>query len=349
MGDTTTLFVVEVAEVWHHTGDGAALRARWPAVARALGWLLANANATGLPHRLETTYDHFGFGSRDTVAYNAFVYMTALAAAGEMAAAMGDAPLEASAVAALAAARAAAKALLWNATAGYFRAFVGGDAVFTDTLYGLMVGHAHGFGLLMDVPLVAAHLALEWERNKDAFGMRVISNPIMEDSIWMNGPPTWTYISLLLAGPVPSAAAAAAALEPMRRMVANYRERLADLWNLRALTHSETEGGALEHGGPREQGHYGFMLTDQNLYYLLSGQQTALHRGRLSFAPPFPPPWTLPVLLRGTEGALSADAGGRFSLRVEFGRLFVPAGGLSVNGRAFAGEVDLGPGQNVSW
>lgn len=28
------------------------------------------------------------------------------------------------------------------------------------------------------------------------YGMRVLSSPIQEDSIWMNGPPTWTYLAL---------------------------------------------------------------------------------------------------------------------------------------------------------
>ena len=77
-------------------------------------------------------------------------------------------------------------------------------------------------------------MALEWQRNQDRFGMRVISNPIQEDSIWMNGPPTWAYLSLELArdpatGTINSSAALTAALEPMQRMVANYRDRLGDL------------------------------------------------------------------------------------------------------------------------
>ena len=55
MGDTTSLFVVEVGEWWQLSGDSLALRERWPAVSRAVAWLLTNANATGLPRFLETT------------------------------------------------------------------------------------------------------------------------------------------------------------------------------------------------------------------------------------------------------------------------------------------------------
>ena len=356
MGDTTSLFVVEVGEWWHLSGDTVALSARWPAVMRAIGWMLDNANVTGLPRFLETTYDHFGFGSRESVVYNAMIFLASMSYAAEMAAAMGEDGVAAAAAAALARAQAASTAILWNSTDSYYRAFSGGDAVFTDSLYGIMIAHAGGFDLAgVDAAKIASHLAVEWQRNADAFGMRVISNPIMEDSVWMNGPPTSTYLTLAQlaaasGGVVANATALAAALEPMRRMIANYRDRLRDLWNLRALTHSETEGTALEKGGPREQGHYGFMLTDLFLAPLLSGQQAALHVGRLAFRPLFAPPYALPVLLLGTEGALEADASGRLTLRVAFGALSVPAGGLSVNGDVYGGgAIELGPGQAVSW
>ena len=39
-----------------------------------------------------------------------------------------------------------------------------------------------------------------------------------------------------------------------------------DSYNTKTTGYSETEGTVLEHGAPREQGHYGFMLTD--LYLL---------------------------------------------------------------------------------
>ena len=60
-------------------------------------------------------------------------------------------------------------------------------------------------------------------------------------------------------------------------MSENFRTRLNDMWNLRALTHTD---GSMPHpettrtielGAPREQGHYAFMLTDLFLIPLLSG------------------------------------------------------------------------------
>ena len=47
MGDTTTLFVAEVAEWWYMSGDVEELEAKWPSVKKAVAWLLANANTTG--------------------------------------------------------------------------------------------------------------------------------------------------------------------------------------------------------------------------------------------------------------------------------------------------------------
>ena len=67
MGDTTSIFVLELYEMWRNTGDDALVRALWPSVQKAVGWMLTNANDKGpfgLPQYLETTYDHFGFGKR---------------------------------------------------------------------------------------------------------------------------------------------------------------------------------------------------------------------------------------------------------------------------------------------
>merc|ERR1712070_510270 len=109
----------------------------------------------------------------------------------------------------------------------------------------------------------------------------------MGDSIWMNGPPTWTYLNLALGRPKQEA------FEPLKRMSENFRTRLRDMWNLRALTH--TDGSkqpaettrAIELGAPREQGHYGFMLTDTYLYPLLSGQRVNMAEGKLLLEPYF--------------------------------------------------------------
>lgn len=57
MGDTTTLWVVELLELWRSSGDGALLEDLWPTARRALQWLMTNAQPLGLPDRLYSTYD----------------------------------------------------------------------------------------------------------------------------------------------------------------------------------------------------------------------------------------------------------------------------------------------------
>ena len=133
-------------------------------------------------------------------------------------------------------------------------------------------------------------------------------------------------------------------------MSENFRTRLRDPWNLRALTHTQTEGTELEHGAPREQGHYAFMLTDLYLLPLLSG--VYVDRAKpgadqtLQIDPMFAPPFTVPVLLAGCEASLRAatvagGSGTQFTLRVAFGQLQLPAGSLRVCGVAHAGAVDI--------
>ena len=51
--------------------------------------------------------------------------------------------------------------------------------------------------------------------SQDTYGMRVLSEPVQEDSIWMNGPPTWTYLQLAL-GTLPTEDA----FEPFKREIA---------------------------------------------------------------------------------------------------------------------------------
>lgn len=244
---------------------------------------------------------------------------------------------------------------LWNATKSFFTAHSETSTqVFTDSLYGQMLSH-HVLGeFTVNTTYLKQHLEYEWQENQDVYGMRVLSSPIQEDSIWMNGPPTWTYLQLAL-GEMPQAEA----LEPFKRMSENFRTRMHDMWNLRALTHSQTEGTALEHGQPREQGHYGFMLTDLYLYMLFTGQRVNMAAGTLSLSPKFPPPYVVPVLIAGVQGSLEARETGtgktNMTLRIAFGTLQLPNGGFRVGDDGGcglhmpSGSIRLGPDESATW
>jgi len=361
MGDVTSLYLLEMYEVYRHTGNRSFVSTQWAAAKRAVGWMVGNAmnGSLGLPQHLETTYDHFGFGRRPLVAYNAHVYLTALRAASAMADLMGDGGTSLETRAAF---ELGAKQLmkptsegggLWNGSKQYWHAHSETSSqVFTDTLYGQMLSHHVWQNFTLPRSYLSSHLAYEWQRNADTYGMRVINDPIDEDSIWMNGPPTWTYLQLVL-----GELAEDEAWEPFKRMSENFRSNLRDMWNLRALTHTDGSSAQpettrpIELGAPREQGHYGFMLTDLFLLPLLSGQMVDLGSStvQLSFAPRYRPPYTLPLLLVNCEGTISTSTNGTFTLAVAFGRLQLHAGGLSVGGRPYPKAVNLVAGQSVSW
>ena len=138
-------------------------------------------------------------------------------------------------------------------------------------------------------------------------------------------------------------------------MSENFRVRLKDPWNLRALTHTSTVTEEYLQGLPREQGHYGFMLTDLYLYPLLSGVMVDRAAEQLKIDPLFKPPFkALPVLIAGFIGSISAEETGTastfsYTLSCAFGRLDLPAGGLNICGQAVADTVNIRENENFRW
>lgn len=187
MGDTTSLYLLELYEIYRHSGNASFLRAHWGAARNASAWMIANAakGGVGLPQYLQTTYDHFGFDRRQVVAYNAHIYLTALRAVQAMATVVGDQRV-------LGASRDAyelgqrqlvapisAGGLLWNSSKAFWHAHSETSSqVFTDTLYGQMLGHHFFSDFTAPRAALASHLAHEWDRNEDAFGMRVLNDPV---------------------------------------------------------------------------------------------------------------------------------------------------------------------------
>lgn len=132
-------------------------------------------------------------------------------------------------------------------------------------------------------------------------------------------------------------------------MALNFQTRLKDQWNLRALTHTQTEGDSLEHGCPREQGHYAFMLTDMFLLPLMVGQENDIANGKLTLNPRYPPPYVMPVALYGCVATIQEANAGEFVFTVVFGKLTVAENGLSVNGKAYPHAAQLSNGDSVAW
>ena len=85
MGDTTTLWVVELFELWKNQGDDSLLNQLWPTARRAVYWAIENAEEIGLPYHLECTYDIIAMSGYNTTTFNSFLYLTMLRAAVVMA------------------------------------------------------------------------------------------------------------------------------------------------------------------------------------------------------------------------------------------------------------------------
>jgi non-lysosomal glucosylceramidase len=382
MADTTTLWITELYEFYANTGDAALVVEFWPTAKRAINWQIAACNGIDLPWRLVCTYDILVLEKYNTTTYNSFLHMLAMAAGGELARVVGDAATAAAADAALARAQAALPALLWNSTYSYFRAYTGGDAVMTDALYGQEIALHHGLGWLYDKSAMSSHLAAELKYNSCPYGLTTITGrheppPLpskvskrhaaaleslaragvdtQDDTIWLQSAPTWSVMQLRLqkaagAAFAPlSAAAVTAALEPARWQLENVRTRLHDLWNFAGLNSGGDWGSEAVNGMPWITSHYGFSLVDYYLYSALTGQQLSIPEGRLSFDPVYPCPYTLPFLAQGREGTLVCTGGNSYTLKMLFGSLRLPPGGLSVSGKAYAGSVDLDKGESVSW
>ena len=358
MGDTTTLWVIELLELWRQTGDEALLAEQWPTAAGALAWLMNNSSPLGLPEKLYSTYDILWLESYNTTAYNSFLYMAALRAGAVLAARVGDSGTGTAVAAALTRAQAATQSLLW--TGSFFRAYSynGDSALMADALYGQVIAHYQGLGFLVDPSQLAAHLRAELACNYDPHGFIVITNRTTpppdgqkpdDHTLWQQAGPDWSSLAIQL-GPElgPTGANLTAALDPAMRQLENWRSRLRTLWNLAGLT-TPTGADENESAQPYCTSHYGFALVAYWLLPALSGQQTDLASGTLSFAPAFACPFKLPALAAGVTGTVSCDAAGAYTLALAFGSLELPAGGLSVNGRAYAAAVSLGPGDSISW
>lgn len=285
--------------------------------------------------------------------------MAALRAGNALAVRIGDTDAASAAAVALARAENATQALLWNSSGSFFRAYSynGDNAVMADSLYGAMIASHLGLGFLTPPEQLSAHLRAEMTHNFDPAGFVSITGRVTpppggqkpdDGKLWQQAGPDWSTIALQLGFTAGPASNLTDALDPARRQLDNWRTRLHNIWNLAGLT-TATTSDEITSALPYCTAHYGFALT---LYWILPallGQKLDLPSGTLTFTPLMNCPFRLPVLAAGLEATLTCDAVGGFTLEVAFGALALPAGGLSAGGRVYAGAVDLGQGDSVSW
>lgn len=361
MGDTTTLWIVELYELWRNMGDVSLLTDLWPVAVHALNWTITNSAEIGLPWKLYSTYDILWLDGYNTTSYNAFLYMTALKAGAELAIVVNDNATGTLIANALARAETAVQNLLWDNTGGYFRAYSWGTdaAVMADALYGQVIATGLGLGWLVPPSQIASHLNAEMIHNANPYGFRTVTGRVTpppggqvpnDDANWQQAGPDWSALAIALipTNTSPTGTNITAALDPAQRSLNNWRLRINSLWNIAGITSTDTPTDPSIRGLPTVTSHYGFQLVSYWLLPLLAGQNVNIPGGTLTFNPVYACPFQLPLLLAGTTGTLACQ-NSSFTVTIAFGNLVLPAGGLMINDRAYPLPVNLGPGESVNW
>ena len=308
MGDVTTIWALEVLEIYRNGNNKTRLVEVWPAFVRGVKWSIAMSVAQGLPAHLVCTYDILAMEQYNMTTFNGVLHLAMMQAAVRLAAdpAINDAATGALAKAAFDAGVTAMTTTMWNSTYGYFRAYTGGDAIMSDCLYGQQVALAHGLGWLLPKDMIKSHLQAEAQYNYNAFGLTTVTGRhkpppagaaeaeaadedegeallasfsvgadataqrkaakaadkrrVMQalrgrgdgqdDAVWMGAAPTWSCLALALGADGPAGTNVTAALEPTRRELENYRNRLRMMWDLTGLSTTDDWGSDDANGQP---------------------------------------------------------------------------------------------------
>jgi non-lysosomal glucosylceramidase len=176
----------------------------------------------------------------------------------------------------------------------------------------------------------------------------------VDDVVWEGAGPTNSFLNVALDQvQFPDLSLS---LDGVRRSTDNFRLRLKDIWNLVGITTSNdwappsNSTDTFINGMPYVTSHYGFLLPNYYIILALSGQQTNIPNGTLSFNPRIPAPLSLPFVMANTLGTFSVDATGtNHTLTLSFGSLYLPANGLSISGSNYPNPVSLSEGQSISW
>lgn len=412
MGDVTSIWLLEVLEIYLHTNNKTRLQEAWPAIQRAVNWSIEQSVAQGLPAHLVCTYDILAMEQYNMTTFNGVLHLAMMKGAMVMAMdpVINDMTTYNAASAAYTRGLNTMTTLMWNSTYGYFRAYTGGDAIMADCLYGQQVALAHGLGWLLPLDMITSHLQAEEKYNYNDYGLTTVTGrhtpppmPFLaastivvspettketmvnvdltpssmdylatkkteratsirefmqtirdkgdgqDDANWMGAGPTWSSLAIRLGSQGPVGTNITLGLEPTHRTLANYRTRLNSMWDLTGLSTTSDWGTDNDNGQPFCTSHYGFMLTDYYLIYILNGQLTNLPNGTLSFTPVYACPFALPFAMVGREGNIGCDSTGTYTLSLGFGTLNLPANGLSINNKPYPNTVNLIAGQSVSW
>ena len=182
MGDSSSAFVIELLELYRWGNDTTSIKLYYETVVKGVvRWQLNVSAAYGVPYRLQTTYDLLGFPRFEIAAYNSVFHIATLAAAAELADAMGDDAWASHCRTEQAAASTAFDLLQWNATLGGYNAGSNNctkgvgclsegpqatTGVFADSFYAQVLAFSAGLGTLVAQPSrLLAHLTTQLKHN----------------------------------------------------------------------------------------------------------------------------------------------------------------------------------------
>ena len=141
MSDVSSMFIVYVLELYKWANDVTTLKTLWPNVKLAAQWHINVSSKYGVPTFQVNTYDILRQDSYDLCSYNSGFHLLALAAAGELATAMGDTTFATHCQTAFERGQDAIDKMQWNETAGYYNSYsnlsepVNPGALMGDTFY----------------------------------------------------------------------------------------------------------------------------------------------------------------------------------------------------------------------
>ena len=354
MGDVSSMFIVYLLEMYQWMNDTAAVRELWPVAKEAARWQINRSATHGLPDHLVDTYDGLQLSRYNVSMFSGMFHLLAMRAASTLArtAVVKDVAFAQECDSALMTGRRAMDLLLWNETAGYYRAYTGGHATMTDATYAQVLAHTLGLGTLTTVTQMKRHLLHVRRTNDSPVGLLVQTGRYRQpdgnrdDTVWMMGSSNWATLSLWHDA-VPTVDEA---LAPAKKQLEWVRDCLHDMWNTVAVYSGTGYGN--EDFQPLANSHYGYHMVAWHLLFALSGQFYNRPAGKLALAPKLVArPFELPVLVPSTAASIACDAAGICTLSVVAGAPLslralavhrvpapVPAEGLT-----------LKTGQSVSW
>jgi len=325
---------------------------------------MAVSEKYGVPLELQTTYDILGFPKYELNSYSTVFHLAAMKAVVHLATAAGDASFATAAESAVIKAQTAFDKLEWNgkyydAASSNCTAGVGCTSpvgLFSDTFNAQVYAYSLGLG-----PVVAnaSRMALHQQYVASNLCKQVINGPLVEGGpnglitltgrtpgitdwqIWEMASYNHATLALHMGG------SAATSLGKYEASATSWSQRINDQWSTAGLKDTA--------GYPTCTSHYGYHMISWHTPLALSGQQANLQEGNasLTFSPRVPRPFTLPVLLPGVIGLLTADASASVTLSISSVNSLTPLAlshvGVDTATASYAKPVVLRPGMNLTW